>query len=131
MQVLARIRQGYKIDERRIYLMGHSMGAIGTWFLGAKYPDIWAALGLIAGLGNPQSVAAMRHIPQFVVHGDADPTVPVAGSRSMVAEMKKLGVDYVYVEVPGGNHTEIAVPNLAAMFEFFNAKRKAVSTSHQ
>jgi poly(3-hydroxybutyrate) depolymerase len=129
MQVLARMRKDFKIDESRIYLMGHSMGAIGTWFLGAKYPDIWAALGTVAGLGNPQSVALMKHIPQFVVHGDADPTVPVAGSRTMVAEMKKLGVDHVYVEVPGGNHVDIAVPNFAAMFEFFAARRKATPTS--
>jgi poly(3-hydroxybutyrate) depolymerase len=132
MQVLTRVRQQYRIDDRRIYLMGHSMGAIGTWFLGAKYPEIWAALGTIAGLGNPQSVARMRHIPQFVVHGDADPTVSVAGSRSMVAEMKKLDVDHVYVEVPGGNHTDIAVPNLPAMFEFFSSKRRtATTTQHQ
>jgi poly(3-hydroxybutyrate) depolymerase len=129
MQVLARMRQHYKIDTSRIYLMGHSMGAIGTWFLGAKYPEIWAALGTIAGTGSAPSIARMRHIPQFVVHGDADPTVPVTGSRNMVAEMKKQSVDHVYVEVPGGNHTDIAVPNLAPMFEFFNAKRRTVATS--
>ena len=111
--------------------MGHSMGAIGTWYLGAKYNDIWAALGTIAGVGNPQSVQRMRHIPQFVVHGDTDPTVSVSGSRAMVAEMKKLGVDHVYVEVPGGNHTDIAVPNLAAMFAFFEGKRRAPSTSQR
>lgn len=129
MQVLMRVRRDYKIDETRIYLMGHSMGAIGTWFLGAKYPDIWTALGTVAGTGNPQSIARMKHIPQFVVHGDADPTVPVGGSRAMVAEMKKLGVDHVYVEVPGGNHTDIAVPNFAAMFEFFAAKKKTASAT--
>ena len=70
----------------------------------------------------------MRHIPQFVVHGDADPTVPVAGSRGMVAAMAKLGVDHVYVEVPGGGHTDIAVPNLAAMFDFFRTKQRAGSS---
>ena len=131
MQVLARVRQQYKIDASRIYLMGHSMGAIGTWFLAAKYPEIWAALGPIAGTGNPQSMERMRHIPQFIVHGDADPTVSVAGSRNMVAAMKKLGVDHVYVEVPGGNHTDIAVPNLPAMFEFFHAKRRPATTSQR
>jgi poly(3-hydroxybutyrate) depolymerase len=131
MQVLARVRQHYKIDPARIYLMGHSMGAIGTWFLAAKYPDVWAALGPIAGTGNPQSLERMRHIPQFVVHGDADSTVPVAGSRNMVAAMNKLGVEHVYVEVPGGNHTDIAVPNLPAMFEFFSSKRRVVSTTQQ
>ncbi|HUE84939.1 MAG TPA: alpha/beta fold hydrolase [Vicinamibacterales bacterium] len=131
MQVLARMRQHYKIDDTRIYLMGHSMGAIGTWVLAARYSDIWAALGPIAGTGNPQSVSIMKHIPQFVVHGDADPTVPVAGSRNMVTQMKALGVDHVYVEVPGGNHTDIVVPNLAAMFEFFDSKKRtSVTTQH-
>jgi predicted peptidase len=131
LQVLARIRRDYKIDDRRIYLMGHSMGAIGTWFLGAKYPDIWAALGTVAGTGNPQTMTAMKHIPQFVVHGDADPTVPVAGSRRMVEEMKKLGVEHVYVEVPGGNHTDIAVPNFPAMFAFFDSKQKTAPAARQ
>jgi predicted peptidase len=131
IQVLARVRQQYRIDDTRIYLMGHSMGAIGTWVLAAKYPDIWAALGPIAGTGNPQAVSKMKHMPQFVVHGDADPTVPVAGSRNMVAQMKSLGVDHVFVEVPGGNHTDIVVPNLAPMFEFFEGKRRPGSTTQQ
>ena len=132
MQVLARVRKDYKVDGSRMYLMGHSMGAIGTWFLAAKYPDLWAALGPVAGTGNPQAVERMRQIPQFVVHGDADPTVPVSGSRNMVEAMKKLGVEHVYVEVPGGNHTAIVVPNLSRMFEFFAAHRRpAVGTQQQ
>ncbi|MBI1876245.1 MAG: dienelactone hydrolase family protein [Acidobacteria bacterium] len=131
MQVLARMRRDYKIDEQRIYLMGHSMGAIGTWYLTAKYPDVWAAVAPFSGLGTPASVARMKHIPQFVVHGDADPTVNVSGSRTMVAEMKKLGVDVTYIEVAGGNHINVVVPNLAAMMDFFDAKRKAVPTTQQ
>jgi poly(3-hydroxybutyrate) depolymerase len=131
MQVVARMRQHYKVDPSRIYLMGHSMGAIGTWFLAAKYPEVWAALGPVAGTGNPQSVERMRHIPQFVVHGDADPTVPVAGSRNMVNAMKSLGVDHMYIEVPGGNHSDVVVPNLPAMFEFFRTKQRTAATSQQ
>jgi len=125
MQVLQHVRQQYTIDEDRIYLMGHSMGAIGTWRIAAKYPDIWAALDPIAGLGDPATVDRMRHIPQIVVHGDADPTVNVQGSRVMVEAMKKLGMDVKYIEVPGGNHSDIVVPNLSAILDFFAAHRKA------
>jgi poly(3-hydroxybutyrate) depolymerase len=131
LEVLKRARSDYKIDESRIYLMGHSMGGIGTWALGAKYPSVWAAMAPFAGLGNPQTMERMKHIPQFVVHGDADPTVNVSGSRTMVAAMAKLGVDHKYIEVPGGNHTDIVVPNLAGMFDFFDTKRKASSTTQQ
>jgi poly(3-hydroxybutyrate) depolymerase len=131
MEVLKRVRTEYRIDDSRIYLMGHSMGGIGTWALGAKYPDVWAALAPFAGLGNPASVERMRHIPQIVVHGDADPTVNVSGSRNMVAMMKKLGVDHTYIEVPGGNHIDVVVPNLSRVFDFFDTKRKVPVTTQQ
>jgi len=124
LQVLKQVQQHYTVDPSRVYLMGHSMGAIGTWHLGAKYPDVWAALGPVAGLGDPTAVEQMRNLPQFVVHGDADPTVGVAYSRAMVARMRALGMNPTYVEVPGGNHTSIFAPNLAAMFEFFLKHKK-------
>jgi poly(3-hydroxybutyrate) depolymerase len=124
MQVLKRMRTDYTVDPDRIYLIGHSMGAIGTWALGAKYPDVWAALGPFSGMGLPASVARMRHIPEIVVHGDTDPTVNVAGSRAMVAEMRRLGVDVTYIEVAGGNHLDVVVPNLPKVFEFLASKRR-------
>jgi dipeptidyl aminopeptidase/acylaminoacyl peptidase len=67
----------------------------------------------------------MKLVPQIVVHGDADPTVNVAGSRLMVAELKKLGADITYIEVAGGNHGDVVVPHLSKVFEFFAAHRKA------
>jgi predicted esterase len=132
MRVLDLVRQQYRIDNSRIYLAGHSMGAIGTWKIAPKYPDQWAALGMFAGSGAPATLDRIKTVPEFVVHGDADPTVNVAGSRAMVAKMKELGIDVNYIEVPGGTHSDVVAPNFAAMFEFFNAHRKTVSiTSRQ
>jgi len=125
MTVLARVRKDYKIDDRRIYLMGHSMGGIGTWTLGAKYPDLWAALAPISGNGNPRTLEKMKSMPEVVVHGDADTTVPVQGSRVMVEEMKRLGIEVKYIEVPGGSHTNVPGPNMAAIFDFFDTHKKA------
>ena len=130
MNVLARVRKDYKIDPDRTYLMGHSMGAIGTWAIGAKHPEIWAALGPISGVADPRTVEAMRNLPEVVVHGDADTTVPVSGSRNMVEAMKRLGVDVKYIEVPGGSHTSVPGPNMAAIFDFFDThKRQAQAAS--
>jgi len=36
-------------DPQRTYLTGHSMGGHGTWYLGATYPDKWAAIAPCAG----------------------------------------------------------------------------------
>lgn len=132
MNVLALVRKEYKIDPDRIYLMGHSMGGIGTWTLGAKHPEIWAALGPISGVADPKTVAVMRHIPEVVVHGDADNTVPVSGSRNMVDEMKRLGTEVKYIEVPGGSHTSVPGSNMPAIFDFFDThKRQGSAPSAQ
>ncbi len=124
MNVLSLMRDQYSVDEDRIYLMGHSMGAIGTWSLAEQYPDQWAALGPIAGMGNPAATEVFKHIPQIVVHGTADNTVPVAGSRAMVDALKLHEANVTYIEVPGGGHTNIAPMNMSKIFDFFDAHRR-------
>jgi poly(3-hydroxybutyrate) depolymerase len=131
MQVLERVKRQYKIDENRIYLMGHSMGGIGTWAIAPKYPDIWAAIAPLSGIGSPETAERIRHVPEIIVHGDADPTVDVASSRAMVAKLKELGVDFKYIEVPGGLHSDVVAPNLPAVIEFFDAHKKAAKTTSQ
>jgi predicted peptidase len=124
MEVLRRMTKDYQIDSQRIYLLGHSMGGYGTWYLASRYPDTWAALGSFAGGGKPESVKLFKHIPQFIVHGDADKTVPVEQSQGIVAELKKLGTDHVYIEVPGGGHSDVVEPNFEAMIKFLMSKTK-------
>ena len=129
LEVLRLMKAAYNVDESRIYLIGHSMGAIGTWALAAKYPQTWAALVAFSGTGAPSLADGMKAIPQFVVHGDADNTVNVSGSRNMVAALKKVNASVTYVEVPGGSHTDVVVPNLPQAFEFLAAQRKGAAIS--
>jgi len=124
MQVLQLMKQQYKVDESRTYLMGHSMGAIGTWRIAPKYPDLWAAIAPIAGSGNAATLERIKTVPQIVVHGDDDRTVNVQGSRTMVAKLKEMGTEHKYIEVPGGSHGGVVAPNLAAIFDFFDAHKK-------
>ena len=70
------------------------------------------------------TIPALPRTPQFIVHGDADATVTVERSRSMVAALKKLSVEHQYVEVPGGTHGNVITPNLKGMFDFFDKHRK-------
>ena len=124
MDVLAEVRRDYKIDPNRIYLMGHSMGGFGTWSIAMAHPEIWAALGPISGGGTAAGMAKIARIPEYVVHGDNDPTVPVASSRTMVEAGKKAGAQIVYVEVPGGNHMSVVAPQFGPMLDFFAKQKK-------
>ncbi len=48
LTVLAMVRDAFNVDKDRIYLMGHSMGGFGTFFLGAKHNTLWAGIAPIA-----------------------------------------------------------------------------------
>lgn len=114
-------------DPARVYLTGYSAGGNGTLFLASRHPQRFAALLVICpfvaefrgttsgvrypslampGDTDPYASVARRiaHIPTWLFHGDADPTVPVDESRKMIAALKAAGGDARYTELPGVNH---------------------------
>jgi pimeloyl-ACP methyl ester carboxylesterase len=106
MALLKSIREQYTIDSDRLYLMGHSMGGAGTYYLGAKYNDIWAGLAPISGAGGIAEGAADRYksLPTLIMHGAKDSIVPAATSRRAVAALQAVGAPYIYLEFPDKDH---------------------------
>ncbi|WP_083421743.1 carboxylesterase family protein [Arsenicibacter rosenii] len=74
LEVLTIAKDQFKPDPQHIYLTGHSMGGHGTWFLGATYPDKWAAIAPCAGY------------PTLKEYGSADGVIP-ANSQDPVEQM--------------------------------------------
>jgi dienelactone hydrolase len=127
MAVLDMIRKEFNVDERRIYLTGHSMGGAGTYYLGSKYASIWAAIAPIApaamSMTNDRAriLQAIKDagVPMLVSMGDADEAVPVANVRTWVETMKELQMNFEYKEHPGVTHGPImsaAMPDIYAFF---------------
>ncbi|HYO81364.1 MAG TPA: PHB depolymerase family esterase [Bryobacteraceae bacterium] len=129
LDVMAEVRRDYNIDAGRIYMTGHSMGAYGTWSIAQNHPTLFAALGPVSGGGSPALMEKIRHIPQYVVHGDNDKTVPVTSSRSMVEAGKKAGSSIEYVEIAGGGHNEVFMPAIPGIFDFFAKHSKKAAAA--
>src|SRR5262245_9973255 len=127
MTVLDMVRKEFNVDESRIYLMGHSMGGAGTYYLGSKYPNVWAALAPIApaamGMTNDRAkvLQAIKDggVPMLVSMGDADEAVPVANVRTWVDTMKELQMNYEYKEYPGLSHGPIMAGSMADIYAYF------------
>jgi len=130
MNVLALARERFRIDENRVYLWGHSMGGAGAYHLAATFPDIWAAVAVAAPAPQDTRIddlAKFHRTPVLILHGDADGTVPVEQSRRWVARMRELGMQHVYAEIPGGDHSLFvsrSPENLSKVFSFFDVARK-------
>jgi len=127
LRVLADVRRAYKIDPERISLTGLSMGGGGTWTIGLRHPELFAALAPVCGVTDvrkwiaPDERAfyderALEALspPAFAENARACassfstatpiPVVPVADSRRMAARFKAprlAGQDGELHGVPG------------------------------
>lgn len=113
---LSMIKRRYAVDENRVVLSGASMGGFGTWNIGLRYPDRFSGLmpfcGGISRMeftgGRDERMRAILlnafNTPVYFIHGDQDEVVPVGPERWTRDELKTLGYDATYVEVPKGKH---------------------------
>jgi polyhydroxybutyrate depolymerase len=76
----------YAIDPHRLYVCGHSSGAMMAYRLAAERPDAIAAVGIVAGtVGDnaydpPLTIPPPRApMPLILFHGKLDPTLPYDG----------------------------------------------------
>jgi hypothetical protein len=101
-----------KIDPDRRYLYGFSMGGGGTWNLGSRTPDRWAAIAILgmgvqAGAwGQAQNVA---NLPVFVWGGEADPIAYRDGAPKEIITrfadaLRKAGGTVQASSTPGLGH---------------------------
>lgn len=124
MHVLDLVRHQYRIDPARIYLMGNSMGGVGTLYLGARHPEIWAALapsaGPIAAWSYPYWRLRANHVALLLIHGELDSHANAAASRAIAVAAQAQGVEATFLLVRGGDHGSAWTKVLPQTFDFFD-----------
>ncbi len=107
MTLLKLIRDKYNVDSDRVFLMGHSMGGAGTYYLGGKYSDVWAGIAPISGangIADAAEAEKFKSLPVLLMHGAQDSIVPVGTSRRSALALRTVGAQHVYLEFPGMDH---------------------------
>jgi len=118
------VQKVWKVDPDRVYLMGHSMGGMGTVAVGFDHAERFAALAPIAGYGQATQLAKAPKMPVFIAQGDQDALVPVEGARAFQQAAKTEGRDVVYIEKAGTDHLLIVDQVMKDVFDFFDAHRR-------
>lgn len=94
----------YRIDTNRVYIMGLSMGAGGTWDALTRFPNRFAAAIPVSGYGDPDKMHLITHIPIWTFHGSADGIISVETTRELVRELESAGGEPTYTEYAGARH---------------------------
>lgn len=94
----------YRIDLKRIYLTGLSMGGFATWAWAIEQPERFAALAPVCGGGNPLEAPKIKDIPVWAFHGARDDVVPLRKSKEMIAALKACGVAAKLTVYPNAGH---------------------------
>ena len=108
IELLDALEQEFKIDAKRIYVTGQSMGGWGTWSIITQHPQRFAAAVPICGGGEPSDAPKAKDIPIWAFHGSADHVVPVHYTRQMIAALRKAGGAPLYWEYKDAEHAGTA-----------------------
>jgi polyhydroxybutyrate depolymerase len=100
--VLARLKQEYRVDERRIHVTGHSNGGGFTYLLWATRGDLFASVAP-SGSAAAKSLRALKPKPVLHVAGEKDPLVKYEWQRATMNALRQLN-GCVAEGTPWGEH---------------------------
>ena len=105
LEILETLKEQYSINDRRVYVMGLSMGGFGTWDLIMRHPEMFAGAVPVCGGGDTSQASKLVNIPIYTFHGTSDTTVPYTGTRDMALAIKNAGGTMInYDELKGYGH---------------------------
>lgn len=130
--IVMKIADEYPVDRSRIYITGISMGGFGTWELGAKFPNTFAAAAPICGWGSASKVCRMKNIPVWTFHNQGDAVVPVKDTLDIAQRLELCGGNVRKTVYPKNSHdawTE-TYQNPAFMEWLLSQKKKKQETEN-
>lgn len=147
LEALEDARRRFRVDPRRIYITGGSMGGTGAAYLPFRHPDLFAAAAPLAGYHDQrvrqdtehttlseleQFLRARRsdvdwtesalHLPMLLVRGTRDR--PLAWTRTQVRRLEELGYRHEHREPELGHNVWTETYADGAIFRWFARHRR-------
>lgn len=92
------------VDPDRVYLIGYSMGAFGTFsFLNQDQKTFAAGIPIAGGIGS-EAARNLKKTPLWIFHGEKDDVVKPDMSRAIAKALEKIKAPAKYTEFPGEGH---------------------------
>ncbi len=93
-----------QVDGERIALLGFSLGAYLSLANSAIDHRVKAVVEFFGGMPKEMNLFMRRLCPVLILHGEADPTVPVEEAYRLQKLLEKKGIPYEIKIYPGVGH---------------------------
>jgi dienelactone hydrolase len=101
---ISHIEQHPQVNGNRIGLLGFSLGAYLALSVAAVDPRVQAVVEFFGGFPKEMKFFMRRLCPVLILHGEADPTVPVQEAYDLQTLLEKKGIPYEIKIYPGAGH---------------------------
>jgi predicted peptidase len=102
--LIGQLKKDYRLQDKRLYVGGLSMGGMGTFEIARRNPKLFAAAFPICGAADASHAKEMKKISWWIFHGGKDDVVPPASSIAMADALKKTGADVKLTIYPEAKH---------------------------
>jgi len=109
MTILDEIESALSMDADRIYLTGVSAGGNGTWSIGVRHPERFAAL--VSSMGYygwppsvPENICDLVDVPMQAFHGANDELIPLDAEQKLVDALIACGGNVQFTVFPDAGH---------------------------
>ncbi len=65
VQLMDELKNNLPVDHHRLYVMGFSMGATGTWDIITRHPEEFAGAVIMNGRSNPTKTEKIKNLIVF------------------------------------------------------------------
>jgi len=122
------IAKSYPVDRERVVVMGWSRGGHGTFDIGNRFPDRFAAFGPIIGsvpVRDRSLLGNFRGARVMVVNGARDQPALVRGVKVATARLAELGVEVTAILDPARGHVGF-YDHLPELFKILGGARRGL-----
>jgi predicted esterase len=115
-KIIDQLGDRYPIDRKKVFLVGHSMGAAQSIAACQEFPGLFRGVAALGGTGSVRKKEAFEQLPVFVGVGDKD--FALNGARSLSKALSTTGAKNVtYKEYPKIEHMVIVREALPDVFK--------------
>ena len=104
---LTEIQANYRVDAKRIYLTGLSMGGEATYRFAVHQPETFAAIAPLSAYVDSETYSIIQRIkdlPVWAIHGADDTVVPLVKAQQPLEALQEAGADIRFTVLQGHDH---------------------------